>query len=172
MRGKVDIGEAARLAAASESLRADLVSPFLEAAGRVLWQECQERPRRGSVHRVRSPRTTEEVSALVALTGSLAGLVVYSTSVAAAKGFAERMIGEELEEFDEMAQSAFAELANVITGQAGILLEQQGYHTDMSPPVLLVGRGSSIATFNLTRVVVPLETSLGCLNVDVALRET
>ena len=60
-----------------------------------------------------------------------------------------------------MAQSAIAELANMVTGQASIGLERNGYPTDMSPPVLLIGAGSQVATFNLTRLVIPLVVSAG-----------
>lgn len=172
MRSKVNLDEAARVAAAADQPRAELITPFLEAAGLVLWQECREQPVRGTVHRVRSPRTSDEVSALVALTGGVAGLVIYAMSSATACALASRMMGEPVEELDAMAQSAIAELANVITGQASILLEQAGYASDISPPVLLVGHGSSIATFNLTRVVVPLELSVGRFSIDVAVRET
>ncbi len=172
MKANVNLDEAARVAAEAEQAKAELVSPFLEAAALVLWQECREQPSRGKVHRVRSPRTSDEVSALVALTGSVAGLVIYSMSAATACALASKMMGEPVEELDPMAQSAIAELANVITGQASILLEQAGYPSDISPPVLLVGHGSSIATFNLTRVVVPLELSMGRFSIDVAIRET
>lgn len=172
MKADVNLDEAARVAAEADHARAELVSPFLEAAALVLWQECKEKPVRGKVHRVRSPQTSDEVSALVALTGGVAGLVIYSMSAATACALASRMMGEPVEELDSMVQSAIAELANVITGQASILLEQVGYPSDISPPVLLLGHGSAIATFNLTRVVVPLELSVGRFHIDVAIRET
>jgi CheY-specific phosphatase CheX len=59
----------------------------------------------------------------------------------------------------------------MITGQAGIMLEGQGFSSDMSPPVLLIGSGSTIATFNLTRLVVPLVMELGEFHVDLAIKE-
>ncbi|MCS7294494.1 MAG: chemotaxis protein CheX, partial [Dehalococcoidia bacterium] len=127
MKANVNLDEAARVAAEADQAKAELVSPFLEAAALVLWQECREQPVRGKVHRVRSPRTSDEVSALVALTGSVAGLVIYSMSSVTACALASKMMGEPVEELDPLAQSAIAELANVITGQASILLEQAGY---------------------------------------------
>jgi chemotaxis protein CheX len=84
---------------------------------------------------------------------------------------AGKMIGEDVPELDALAQSAIAELANMITGQASIALEKNGYPSDMSPPVLLMGDGSSIATFDLTRLVVPLVISLGEINIDIAVKE-
>jgi chemotaxis protein CheX len=114
---------------------------------------------------------THEVSALIAITGSVAGLIIYSMSKQTACNLAGKMIGEDVPELDALAQSAIAELANMITGQASIALEKNGYPSDMSPPVLLMGDGSSIATFDLTRLVVPLVISLGEIIIDIAVKE-
>ena len=172
MLAKITVAEAAEAAAqAPEKARLELIAPFVEAAARVIQQECKEPVSRGQLHRVRSPQTSNEVSALIAITGGVAGLVIYSMTYETACGFASRMIGEPVEELDALAQSAIAELANVITGQAGIALEKNGYPSDMSPPVLLLGKGSSIATLNLTRLVVPLVVSFGQFTIDIALKE-
>lgn len=171
MLAKVTVDEAARAAAeAPERMRLVLVSPFVEAAGKVLQQECGEIPRKGNIHRVRSPQTSNDVSALIAITGGVAGLVIYSMSRATACGIASRMIGDPIAELDPMAQSAIGELANMITGQAGIGLERSGFPSDMSPPVLILGNGNSIATLNLTRLVVPLVMTFGELTIDIAIK--
>lgn len=172
MLAKVTVAEAARAVADSgDRAKIEFVAPFVEAAARVIMQECGEAVSKGKLHRVRSPQTANEVSALIAITGGVAGLVIYSMSNETARGFASRMMGEPVPEFDSMAQSAVAELANMITGQAGIGLERNGYPSDMSPPVLLLGQGSQVATFNLTRLVVPLVVSFGEFMVDIAIKE-
>ncbi|MCK9520072.1 MAG: chemotaxis protein CheX [Dehalococcoidia bacterium] len=172
MLAKVSVAEAARQAAdAPDRARLELVAPFVEAAAKVIMQECGDVVGKGQLHRVRSPQTSNDVSAMIAVTGGVAGLVIYSMSLTTAMGFASRMIGEPVTEMDEMAQSAIAELANIITGQASIGLEANGFPSDMSPPVLLLGQGSSIATFNLTRLVVPLIVSFGEFTIDIAIRE-
>ncbi|MCC6381148.1 MAG: chemotaxis protein CheX [Dehalococcoidia bacterium] len=172
MHAKITVAEAALAAAdASDRARLEFVAPFIEAAASVLFKECGETVAKGKLHRVRSPQTSNDVSVLIAITGSVAGLVVYSMPEATACALAAKMMGEPVVLFDAIPQSAIAELANIVTGQAGIALEQAGFATDMSPPVLLVGHGSSIATFNLTRLVVPLIVSTGEFLVDIALKE-
>lgn len=172
MLARITVDEAAHAAAqAPDTARVELISPFVEAAARVIQQECGEKVGRGQLHRVRSPQTNNDVSALIAITGGVAGLVVYSMSTETACGFASRMIGEPVADLDDLAQSAIAELANMITGQAGIGLEKNGFPSDMSPPVLLLGKGSSIATLNLTRLVIPLVISFGEFRIDVAIKE-
>lgn len=170
--GQVRVDEAAKAVVRNpRPERLEVVTPFIEAAAKVLRQECRETVDKGKLFRVRSPQTCNEVSALIAITGKVAGLVVYSMSIHTAIALAERMIGEEVNSLDAMAQSAIAELANMITGQAGIGLERAGFTSDMSPPVVLVGHGSTIATFNLTRLVIPLILSCGEIQLDLALKE-
>ncbi|MBK6320571.1 MAG: chemotaxis protein CheX [Dehalococcoidia bacterium] len=172
MLAKITVAEAAQAAAqAPDRARVELIGPFVEAAARVIQQECGEQVQRGQLHRVRSPQTNNEVSALIAITGGVAGLVIYSMTQDAALGFASKMIGEPLSELDALGQSAIAELANMITGQAGIALEKNGFPSDMSPPVLLLGKGSTIATLNLTRLLVPLVVSFGEFTIDIAVKE-
>ncbi|MCL4240227.1 MAG: chemotaxis protein CheX [Dehalococcoidia bacterium] len=172
MLARITVDEAAKAAAeAPERARLELIGPFVEAAARVIQQECHEPVNRGQLHRVRSPQTSNEVSALIAITGGVAGLVIYSMSMETAIGFASKMIGEPIAELDALGQSAIGELANMITGQAGIGLEKNGYPSDMSPPVLLLGKGSSIATLNLTRLVIPLLVSFGEFTIDIAVKE-
>jgi len=172
MLAKITVKEAAVAASeAPSTARIELIGPFLEAAAKVILQECGEPVGKGQLHRVRSPQTSNEVSALIAITGGVAGLVIYSMTTETACGFASRMIGETVTELDSMAQSAIAELANMVTGQAGIGLERNGFPSDMSPPILLLGKGSSIATLNLTRLVVPLVVSFGAFNIDLAIKE-
>ncbi len=172
MLAKIIVAEAAQaVAGAPERARLELIGPFVDAAARVIQQECKEPVARGQLHRVRSPQTSNEVSALIAITGGVAGLVIYSMTQETACGFATRMIGEPVAELDPLAQSAIAELANMITGHAGIGLERNGYSSDMSPPVLLLGKGSSIATLNLTRLVVPLVVSFGEFTIDISVKE-
>lgn len=172
MLAKITVAEAAQAASeAPDRARVELIGPFVDAAARVIQQECGEAVSRGQLHRVRSPQTNNEVSALIAITGGVAGLVIYSMTEDAALAFASKMIGEPLRELDALGQSAIAELANMITGQAGIALERNGFPSDMSPPVLLLGKGSSIATLNLTRLVVPLVVSFGEFTIDIAIKE-
>ena len=172
MLAKITVAEAATHAAeAPDRARIELVGPFIEAAARVISQECGETVTRGQLHRVRSPQTNGDISALIAITGGVAGLVIYSLTEETALGFASRMIGEPVAELDALAQSAIAELANMMTGQAGIALERSGFPSDMSPPVLLLGKGSSIATLNLTRLVIPLVVSFGQFTIDIAIKE-
>jgi chemotaxis protein CheX len=82
-----------------------------------------------------------------------------------------KMMGQEFTEFDNLAQSGVAELGNVITGRATVKLSQLGYNTNISPPTLIQGHGIQISTLDFGRIVVPLTTEFGVIEVHLALRE-
>ena len=74
------------------------------------------------------------------------------------------------EEFDALAQSGIGELGNVITGRAAVLLAEAGFPADIAPPMLLVGRNMLISTLDVQRLVIPIETEMGNVEIQVALK--
>ncbi|NOZ28598.1 MAG: chemotaxis protein CheX [Chloroflexi bacterium] len=147
------------------------INPFVIAAGEVLRSEVQADVRRGEVKVSNSAHTQNEVTALFTLVGQVEGVVMYGMSKEMALAFVSKMLGQPVEELDELAQSGIAELGNVITGHASTLLASQGYHTDISVPTLIIGAGAQISTLDFQRLVVPLVTQYGTLEVQLALRE-
>jgi chemotaxis protein CheX len=79
-------------------------------------------------------------------------------------------MGQEFDEFDALAQSGIGELGNVITGRAGVLLAEAGYPSNITPPALVIGKGTLVTTLDLNRLVFPLETPVGQLEIQVVLK--
>ena len=151
-------------------MRAEFINPFLQAATEVLESELGSAPRRGAVGLQRSAYTSDDVTAVVAVTGSIAGVVMFAMTEATARAMVSRMMGQDFEEFDALAQSGIAEIGNVITGRAAILLSEAGLPSDLAPPMLLVGRNTMISTLDVQRLVIPIETDLGKIEIQVALK--
>ncbi|TME43857.1 MAG: chemotaxis protein CheX [Chloroflexi bacterium] len=151
-------------------MKVEFVNPFIEAACEVLESELGGEAQRGEVRLQKSAITTDEVTALVGVTGTVSGLVLYSMSLATAVALASRMMGQEFQELDALAQSGIGELGNVITGRAGVLLSEAGYPSNITPPALVVGRGTMVTTLDLNRLVFTLQTEVGDLEVQVVLR--
>jgi chemotaxis protein CheX len=80
------------------------------------------------------------------------------------------MMGQDFPEFDTLAQSGIAEVGNVITGRAAVLLSEAGFHSELAPPMLIIGRNSTINTLDVQRLVIPLDTSCGQIEIQVALK--
>jgi chemotaxis protein CheX len=152
-------------------VRVEFVNPFIVAATEVIEAELGASAERGTLRMQKSAHTTDEVTAVVGVTGRVAGLVMYSMSEETARAIVSRVMGRAFPELDELAQSGIGELGNVITGRAGVLLAEAGYPSNISPPSLLLGREAMVTTLELNRLVFPLETSAGTLEIQVVLKE-
>ena len=151
-------------------MRADVAQPFLLAARGVLEQELGGDVARGTVRVERGEFAVGEVTAVVGVTGALSGAVMYRMSEQTALAIVGRMMGQQFTELDALARSGVGELGNVITGRAGVLLEKGGISADIAPPMLIVGRGGQLSSLEIPRLVVPLETSAGDIDLQIALR--
>ena len=148
------------------------LNPFLEAAHMVLKSELDTEAQRGELSLERSACTSEDVSVLISVVGEASGVVLYSLSEATAIAMVEKMLGQPFQEFDDLAQSGIGELGNVITGQAGQRLAAAGIDVNISPPTMVMGKGTLISTLDFDRLVIPLSTDLGSIHIHLALRET
>ncbi len=153
------------------AMRVEFVNPFIEAATNVLQAEVQQKISRGNMSLHTSATTTLDVTAIVAVTGKIHGIVMYGMSTETAKAMVSIMLGQEFEELNDLAISGIAELGNVITGTASIFLEKAGYPSKLAPPVVIVGSGSKISTLDIQRLVVPLTAEVGVIEVQVAIKE-
>jgi chemotaxis protein CheX len=151
-------------------VKVEFVNPFIQAATEVLESEVGGETVRGNLRVHKSAFTTDEVTALVGVTGKVCGMVLYSMSQQIALGIVSRMMGQPFEDFDALAQSGIGELGNVITGRAGALLSEAGYPSNITPPALVIGKGTMVTTLDLNRLVLSLETEVGNLEVQVVLK--
>jgi chemotaxis protein CheX len=151
-------------------VRAEFINPFLQAATEVLESELASPAQRHSVGLQRSAYTSDEVTAVVAVTGDVAGMVLFAMTETTARAIVSRMMGQDFGEFDALAQSGIAELGNVITGRAASLLAEAGFQSELAPPMLLVGRNTLISTLDVQRLVIPIDTEMGRIEIQVALK--
>ena len=76
----------------------------------------------------------------VGIVGEIKGNVVYYLDIENAKKVASiMMMGMPVEEFNDMAQSAISELANMLTANAATNFSNIGITVDISTPTLLYG---------------------------------
>jgi len=151
-------------------MRAEFINPFLQAASEVLESELGTTPQCGSIGLHRSAYTSDEVTAVVAVTGGVAGMVMFAMTEETARAMVSKMLGQDFPTFDALAQSGIAEIGNVITGRAAVLLAEAGFPSALAPPMLIVGRDTMINTLDVQRLVIPMETELGSVEVQVALK--
>jgi len=151
-------------------MRAEFINPFVKAAYEVLKAELKTPVERGQLSLQESDYTSQDVTIMVAVTGRVEGITMYGLSEVTAKKIASAMMGQPVPVFDKLAESAIAELGNIITGHASGELEKAGYPCTISPPTVIIGRGVIISTVHIKRLIIPLKTQLGELEVSVALQ--
>jgi len=147
------------------------LNPFVEAAFQVLQAETRLSISRGELNLDKDPYTTDDITVIISLVGQVMGNVIYSFNNQTAIALAGRMMEEDINSLSALAQSSIAELTNVITGRASVLLSQAGFECVISPPTFLMGKGAVISTLDYARLVVPLNTDVGSLIIHLALRE-
>ncbi len=152
-------------------LKAEFINPFLKGAFQVLESEIRCTPQKGPIGMAETALHSDEVTVLVGVTGQIKGVVMYCMSERTSKAFVGAMTGEITPVFDKMVESAVAEMGNVITGIASGLLERAGFQCRIAPPSVITGRGVIISTLAIKRLVIPIETPLGNMNIHVALQE-
>ncbi len=153
-------------------MKVEFIKPFVNAAYKVLQQEVKvEEIEKGELNIVESASTSREVTVMIGVTGDVQGIVLYGLTERTAKLMVSAMTGERVPVFNRLVESAIAEMGNVITGLASADLEQAGYVCRITPPTVVVGRGAIISTVSIPKLVIPLVTPLGDLEISVALRE-
>jgi len=153
-------------------MKVEFIKPFVNAAYKVLQQEVKvEEIEKGELNIVESTSTSREVTVMIGVTGDVQGIVLYGLTERTAKLMVSALTGERVPVFNRLVESAIAEMGNMITGQASADLEQAGYICRITPPTVVVGRGAIISTVSIPKLVIPLITPLGDLEICVALRE-
>lgn len=147
------------------------LNPFLEAIFEVLKAETGCTVTKGDLQLEKGAYITDDVTVIIALVGAVEGMVMYSLGFNTANCLVSKMMGDQITEFTSLVQSGVAELGNVITGRASVKLSTSGFEATISPPTLIIGKGSQISTLDFPRLVVQLGSECGPMTVQLALRE-
>lgn len=154
-------------------MKVEFISPFVNATVKVLETEIGRAVpvEKGQLTIESSSYTGQDVTVLIGVIGAVQGIVMYGMSERTAKNIVSTLLNERIVIFNEMVESAIAEMGNVITGIASAELEKAGYASTLAPPTVISGRGVVISTINIKRLQIPLETEFGRIELGVALRE-
>ena len=152
-------------------MKVDFVNPFISAAIDVVKKSVNCDLERQDLRIESSKVASNDVTVVIGVTGNVEGVVLYGMSERTAKGLAAVMLEQRIPVFDALAESAVAELGNMIAGSATANLEAQGYTCKLTPPTLLFGRGTLISIIDIKRLVIPMSSPHGVLEISLALRD-
>ena len=124
---------------------AKLINPFVDAVSVILPQMGLQDISRSKVSVKEKNVKSLGITVLVGITKQVRGNVAYNMPEDTAKFIASTMMcGMPVESFDDMAQSALGELANMITATAATKLAELGFEVDISTPSISIGDGFSV----------------------------
>lgn len=84
--------------------------------------------------------SSKGVVIIIGFIGDVKGNLIYNLSINNAKKIASiMMMGMEVVDFNEIAQSAISELTNMITANAATNFANENINVDISTPTLIVG---------------------------------
>lgn len=101
-------------------MRVQIVNRYVQAALDVISKETGLPVQRGGLLLEGNPYSTEDVTAVIGISGQLSGSIYLSMAETVALRLISAMLGQEAAELDDLGQSGIAEMANVIAGSAGI----------------------------------------------------
>ena len=111
-------------------------------------------------------KTPENVTAVIGVSGQLTGNVLYEFGNAPGLAIASSVMGEPLEEHDEISMPALGELANMISGNAATNLSEHGIACDITPPEM-----NSAVESEGSEFIAAFKSSFGVFNIRFNLAE-
>jgi chemotaxis protein CheX len=152
-------------------MKSEYVNAFVTGSFRVIESIFGAPPVRGDLHARPSIFTTDQCNVTIGVAGQVQGMVMVGMTLVTADRIASAMIGAPIRTFDQLAASAIAEMCNMISGNAMTALSEMGVKCDITPPALIRGANTKVSTFNVPAIVIPLELTVGKLNLTVSLAE-
>lgn len=152
-------------------MKEEYVNAFLAPAKMVWEKELNTTLEFVGAKAVGHQYTTEDLTAILGVSGQLEGSVLYGFGGGTGLAVASAMIGETVTELDDMSMSALGELCNMITGNAATQLSAKGYVCDISPPLIIEPSGSRISTLHGMQIMTSFKSQYGELYIRIALNE-
>jgi len=152
------------------SMKMELIQPFINAADAVLSQGMQGATRVGNLTMEEEAYRRKGVAGMVTLTGDIEGRIIVDLDPQTAVRVASHYAGAELPESDELVKETIFELANQVVGNAISALNDQGFHFRVHPPLLLTAQEGDKTSEDTEALVICFETPLGSVFMNVALR--
>ena len=152
-------------------MRVEYINPFVESSVSVMKEILGIDVKREQISLKSKAVPILDIAVIVGLVGQVEGRVLFDMKMETALKIISKMNDEQITEFDELAKATITELGNMITGRAVTKLSEMGYRFDVTPPAIFSGKEMEISDVDIEALIVPIETELGRVEINVALRE-
>ena len=153
-------------------VKQEYVNAFL-APAQLVWESELSQPLEFiEAKAVSDGSSPQDVIAVIGVTGQLEGSVLYEFGRDTGLAVASIMMGEPLEEHDDVSISALGEIANMISGNAATNLSKQGLICEITPPRLTNNASGKAVEFPGTQIMAAFTSGLGRFNIRIGLAES
>ena len=151
-------------------MKMELIQPFINAADAVLAQGLQCSMSIGNLSMEAEAYRRKGIAALIWVTGDIEGRIIFDLDPTTAVRVASKFAGEELPETDSLVRETVFELANQVIGNAVTVLNNEGFHFRVHPPVLHTSDHGPKSSEDTEALVICFETCIGDVFMNIALR--
>ncbi|MBL4888724.1 MAG: chemotaxis protein CheX [Candidatus Lindowbacteria bacterium] len=155
-------------------MKAEYMNPFAEASFYVMKEVLMDESlTRGQLGVQKGAVVSAGMTTVIGIIGQLEGSVLFDMTTETALAIAGEMNGgETFTELDSLVRSTINEMANMISGNASARLSSSGFNCDISPPTMVVGKGTEVFLYKAdTRLALPIITKCGEVNLAVSIAE-
>lgn len=111
------------------------------------------------------------VVVIIGLLGDIKGNIIYGMKEEDAKKIASAMMmGMNVENFDELAQSAISELVNMLTANASTNFSKDNITVDISTPTLIYGKFTANSSSDKV-ICISMEVNGAIIEVNISLEK-
>ena len=151
-------------------MKVEYINPFIQSVYDLFSTMLGCQAKRGNVALAKSGGSSQEITALIGLSGQARGTVAISFPESTALSMVERLLGIEMEAIDETVSDALGEMVNIVAGGAKAKFTQEngGPPIDLSLPNVIKGGNYSVDyPSQATWLAVPFSSELGAFSLRV-----
>ncbi len=151
-------------------MKVEYANIFIRSAADVFKKEINITLTRQQLSKKESAIPGLPMCIILGITGSLRGQVVYAMDSGFAYQVARKLLPNKLPvEIKKLENSAVAEIANVITGQASIALAGETEKIHLTPPAVFSGTDMHVDFLAIPTISLRMLSEIGVLEINVAL---
>ena len=152
-------------------MQLEYINPFIESVYELFETMLACPVERGNPNLVKKNEVTNDLVALIGLSGPVRGTVVMLFPKDTALKMVSRFVGEDCQSIDENVRDAVAELVNIVAGGAKARLPGGDPVIELSLPNVIEGKGCSVHYPSYSVWLdIPFSSELGPFNLRLSFK--
>jgi chemotaxis protein CheX len=147
----------------------ELIQPFINAADAVFADSLQAPTKIVDLEMDQEAYRRKGVAALIAIRGDIEGRVILDLSPEVALKVASQLAGTEVAASEQVVRETVCEMANMVIGNSVTLLNDQGFHFKVFPPVIHMDETGLAGSADTEALVICIETPCGNIYLNIAM---